>query len=99
MSRAHSCFPSLDEGLSLHHRLCEHDPVAPADICAAYLEPLVHWLGLRYPRVHPDVRQTAVHDALIGYLKNPAGYAPSKGSLEVFLRLAAKRDLLNLFQR
>jgi RNA polymerase sigma-70 factor (ECF subfamily) len=94
-----STFPSAEVGLSLHLRLCEPDPVAPADLCLACLDPLVHWLETRFPRVDPHLRETAAHDALVGYVKAPERYHPKLGPLPAYLRMAARRDLYNLMKR
>lgn len=92
-------FPSRPEGLALHLRLCDHDPVAPADVCHAYLNPLLARLAARFPHVDPDLRQSAVHQALIAYVQSPLSYDPARADLAVYLRMAAGRDLLNLLKR
>jgi hypothetical protein len=79
--------------------LLEPAPRALADICAVYLAPLLDWLAAKYPHVDPDLRQTAVHDALISYGSNPNAYDPQRGDLAKFLRMAARADLYNLHQR
>jgi RNA polymerase sigma-70 factor (ECF subfamily) len=94
-----TCFPAAEDGLRLHLLLVEGVAAAPADACRAYLGPLLHWLSARAPSVDNHLRQTAVHDALFDYVQNPTSYDPRRGSLASFLRLAARRDLLNLLQR
>jgi RNA polymerase sigma-70 factor, ECF subfamily len=92
-------FPPAEEGLCLHLRLIELDPHAPADVCRAYLAPLLCWLAGRYADVDPHLRETAVHEALLGYARRPGQFDPQRGDLATFLRLAARGDLLNLLRR
>jgi RNA polymerase sigma-70 factor (ECF subfamily) len=94
-----STFPSAEECLSLHLRLCEPDPVAPADLCQACLGPLVHWLETQFPWADPHLRETAAHDALLAYVQAPQRYQPERGPLPAYLRMAARRDLYNLMKR
>lgn len=92
-------FPSYDESLALHLRLVLLDPTGPADVCAAYLGPLVGWLETHFRTVDPHLRQTAAHEALIAYLREPQSYDPGRGDLGRYLRMAARSDLLNLLAR
>jgi RNA polymerase sigma factor (sigma-70 family) len=94
-----SPFPSAEEGLSLHLRLCALDPLAPADLCRACLDPLVHWLETRFPRVDPHLREAAAGEALFAYVRAPHRYHPERAALPAYLRMAARRDLLNLLRR
>jgi hypothetical protein len=96
MSRPPVPFPPPEEGLRLHLRLREDDPVAPADICQRYVPPLCAWLAQQFPTVDPHFRQSAVHEAVITYLQRPQAYQPERADLAVYLRLAARRDLSNL---
>jgi RNA polymerase sigma-70 factor (ECF subfamily) len=94
-----ACFPPAEEGLSFHLRLLDMAPDAAADLCRAYLEPLVHWLGGYAPSADPDLCQTAAEDALLSYLNNPSRYDPHRAGLTTFLQMAARRDLWNLQRR
>ncbi len=94
MSHAPAPYPPPEEGLNLHLRLCASEADASADICRAYLPPLLASLAAKFRDVDPDVRQTAAHDALIAYLKKPSGYDPERGDLAKYLRMAARADLL-----
>jgi hypothetical protein len=91
--------PLAEEGLALHLRLAVYDPVAPADVCRAYLGPLLAWLEAKYARVDPHLLQTAVHEALLGYVQRPLSYDPRRGDLAPYLRMAARADLFNLLSR
>jgi DNA-directed RNA polymerase specialized sigma24 family protein len=98
MSRPDVSFPSAEEGLSLHLRLCDLDPAAPADVCRAYLGPLVGWIAVKYPHIDPSLHETAVHEALFTYVQKPLSFDPRRGSLAAYLRMAAQGDLLNLLR-
>ena len=68
-------FPSRAVGLRLHARLrAGDDPTIPAEICSAYLAPLLAWLGRCFRQADPHLVESAVHEALLGYLKNPRAY-------------------------
>jgi DNA-directed RNA polymerase specialized sigma24 family protein len=99
MNRPHLSFPSLDEGLALHRRLQFQDVLAPSDVCAAYLEPLLDWLAGGFPRIEPHLREGAAHEALFDYVQHPDRYDPGRGDLAVYLRMAARADLLNALRR
>jgi hypothetical protein len=92
-------FPAREEGLALHLQLCDLNPTAVADVCRAYLQPLLDWLARQFGDIDADLRQMAAHDALFNYVQNPGSYKPDRGDLAVFLRMAARRDLWNLLQR
>jgi DNA-directed RNA polymerase specialized sigma24 family protein len=95
-----SCsFPPAGEGLALHLRLRTRDATAPADVCQAYFRPLADWLAARYPRADPHLASTAAGDALFSYLQRPESYDPQRGELGAYLRMAARRDLLNLLRQ
>src|SRR5215831_18039051 len=93
MSRPPHPFPSAEEGLALHHRLLVVDPLAPSDICSAYLGPLLDWVERRFPTVDAHLCQTAVHQALLTYVQHPARYDEARGDLALYLRMAARSDL------
>jgi DNA-directed RNA polymerase specialized sigma24 family protein len=98
MSRPDSCFPSPEEGLSFHLRLCNSDPTAPAEFFKAYLVPLGQWLAVAFPTVDEHLRGSAVHDPLIKYVLCPQAYDPRRMDLGAYLRMAARSDLLNLLR-
>jgi RNA polymerase sigma-70 factor (ECF subfamily) len=89
-------FPSPEEGLRFHVRLGEGDPVAPAEVCKAYLGPLNVWLVTAFPKIDPHLRQAAIDQALFDYVQQPGRYDPARGDLARFLRMAARSDLMNL---
>lgn len=92
--------PPDPNGSSLHNRLLTADLTASAEIAETYLLGLVHYLQGKYPNLSdPHLAETAAIDAMISYLRKPRQYDPSRVSLEQFLRLAARADLLNLINQ
>lgn len=86
-------------GRALHARLLAGDPTAPADLAAAYLDPLTAWLAARNPGLgDPHLCATAAEDALLALIKRPASYDPARLSLAGYLRMAAQGDLRNLLR-
>ena len=99
MTESYHCFPSHEEGLALHLHLRDLNPVAVADVCRAYLNPLIEWIAVKFASVDPHFRVTAVHDALMTYVQNPGTYDPKRRDLALYLRMAARWDLVNLLKR
>jgi RNA polymerase sigma factor (sigma-70 family) len=99
MNRTPSAFATPAEALALHLRLLQPDPTATADVCQAYLAPLAGWLATCFPRADPDLAQTAAGDAVMAYVQRPEAYDPARHELGAYLRLAARRDLLNLLRQ
>lgn len=87
-----------DAGYQIWRRLADGDPVAPADLAAAYLGPLIAWLQAHNPRVPEENSVTAAGSAIVDLIKRPTIYQPERQSLEVFLRIAASGDLKNLLR-
>ena len=94
-------FPSVEEGTGLYAGLLDlaPDPVAPAEFCNAYIKPLKSWLEAEFPCADPDLVLDAVHQTLIDLVLHPRRYNPQRLELGAFLRMAARRDLLNLISR
>ena len=92
--------PPLEQGRVLHARLLSGDPVAPADLAEAYLEPLATWLERRNPRVRdPHLCTVAAGEAILALIKAPRSYDPERRSLEGYLRMSAQADLRNLLSK
>ena len=85
---------------AIHQRLLAGDPIASAELVAAYLESLVRWLQQRYPSV-PDEHliYDAATDTLLDYSERPGRFDPTRSSLLSYLRMSAHRDLLNALQK
>jgi hypothetical protein len=93
-------FPSQEEGLSIHRRLLEGDPIAPSDLAALFLGPLADWL-IRHNRrsIDPDFCVEAAEETVLALIHNPASWNPGRQGLPAYLRMAAHRDLLNILAR
>lgn len=84
----------------LHERLLQGDPIAPAEIAEALLEPLVYRLRARTRHLVDDpLVYDAVTDALLTYLQQPGKFDPNKSSLLSYLTMAAHGDLRNNLAR
>ncbi len=95
-----TAFPfSPDEDQALHRRLLDGDPVAPADLCHAYLDRLSMFLIEHHPSVDAAMCTTAAEDAILALIKNPASFRPDRSSLDTYLRMSADGDLKNLLAR
>ncbi len=80
----------------IHERLLAEDPVAPAELAEALLEPLVKKLQRRHPRLREsDLLREAASDALMSYMKHPSQFDPAKRGLMGYLVMAAEGDLRN----
>lgn len=93
--------PLLDSSqlLQLHQRLLESDPVAPSDLAAASLEPLVFWLRQHNPRVDPHWCSEAAGEAILSHIRKPSSYRPEVLDLLPYMRMSAQRDLQSLLRR
>lgn len=85
-----------DGGRCLHERLLRgDDPTAPSDLLCAYLSPLVARLCREFPRVDETVLHDVAMDLLIDLGMRPQRYDPTRSALSTYLRMAARRDVLN----
>jgi RNA polymerase sigma-70 factor, ECF subfamily len=99
MPRSPTRPPTQQEALALHQRLLGHDPTTANDLADAYLERLVLWLGEIAPKVSEDIRLEAAEDTILALLRKPESYSPELQSLEVYLRMSARGDMLNLLSK
>ncbi|QGJ70636.1 Hypothetical protein PBC10988_23340 [Planctomycetales bacterium 10988] len=84
----------------LHQRLLAEDPTAPPEIATLLLTPLCEDLRRKYSsRRYVDFIHHAVEDALINYFQRPEQYNPTKGELQVYLRMSALGDLRNALRK
>jgi hypothetical protein len=91
--------PSQQEALRLHQRLLEGDAAATADLAAAYLAHLAAWLESTNRGIDPDLCSDAAADAVLALMRNPRSYDPGYLSLEAYLRMSARGDLLNALHK
>lgn len=99
-----TAFPEPEVGLALHHRLLADpssaaDPLARAELCYAYMEPLTHWLCCRFHDADPDHPVEAAHQALVEYLDHPERFDPGRLDLGAYLCMLARGDMRNLYRK
>jgi RNA polymerase sigma-70 factor (ECF subfamily) len=87
--------PTQPDALALHQRLLAHDPTAANDLAEDYLELLVVWLSETAPNVSEDIRLEAAEDAILSLIRHPESYSQERQTLEVYLRMSARGDMLN----
>jgi DNA-directed RNA polymerase specialized sigma24 family protein len=86
-------------GNSLHQKLIDGDVTAPAQIAEVFLQRVVDKLQRRYPNLaDPHLVQMAADDAIINYFQHPHRYDPAQSSLDTYLTMSARCDLLNLLR-
>lgn len=90
---------SSEQALDLHRRLLEDDPVAPTELAHRYLQKLIDFLRWSNPGISEDLCIQAAGDAILALIRNPRSYQPARGSLEDYLRMSARGDLLNAHQK
>jgi hypothetical protein len=77
----------------LHADVCAGDPTAWSRVFTTLLDPLVDWLGFRWPdrRDSEQLHDFAV-DSIMSYLQAPGRYDPTKSSLLSYLCMDAHGD-------
>lgn len=88
-------WPNDDELVAAWRRLVA-DPDTGGAFAEAVLPPLEADLARQFPRTYPHDITDAADWAVAAFLRNPTSFDPARGRLPAFLRLAARRDLLNL---
>ena len=86
----------------LRHRLIGGDPTASADLFDLYLQSTVIHLERVYPSLKqfdPDIIWDAAVNALFSFCQKPTKFDPSRRSLEGYLGMAARGDLLNMVRK
>ena len=84
-----------DGGRALHARLLQGDPTAPADLVDWYLEPLIAWLHRTFPGDDRDLMESVATDSILALGRLPARFDPDRLTLDAYLRMDARGDLLN----
>lgn len=82
-------FPSPEEEQALHERVLQKDPVVPADVYQAFMEPLLRVLPTELGCTREDAYDSAI-DAVLSYLNNPERYDPHRARLSSYLTQSAK---------
>lgn len=92
--------PADAEGMRLYQALDSSAPTTTTDFACAYLPHLTEWLQATNRHVSADLCEEAAVETMYSLLDDPTRFDPSRGkSLLGFLRLSARRDLLNLLRR
>lgn len=87
-------FPSAADELALHERVLATDPVAPADVFEAFMDPLLAVLKADL-RCEGDLAYDSAVDAVFGYLQEPDKYDRSAGRLSTYLAKIAKNKTID----
>jgi hypothetical protein len=99
MSKSQEMRDRREQDAALQRRLLAKDPVATAELANDFLGKLVQWLRGRNRNVDEHLCREAAEDAILALIDNPHSYQPAKQSLERYLRMSARGDLLNILQR
>lgn len=92
-------WPTEDEEKRLLAALHSGEPFAREEIAVRYHRLLIAHLGQSCRWAAEELCNDAADRALLGFLAAPARYHPEKLGLGAYLRMAARRDLLNLWER
>ena len=82
-----------------HNRILRQDVTAFAELCEYALPFLVEFLQARFPNQDTFLHETASIDCLLNYQAKASHYDPGRISLFAFLRMAARRDMLNAIDK
>jgi DNA-directed RNA polymerase specialized sigma24 family protein len=82
-----------------HERIVEQEPTAFAELCQGALPHLVAFLRREFSGQDPHLHETVAIDLLLDYQRRPEQYDPQKLSLLAYLRMAARRDMLNAIDK
>ena len=83
-------FPALADELALHERVLRKDPVAPAEVFQAFMDPILRIL-VEEERCNADDANDSAIDALFAYLRAPERYDRHRARLSTYLIHAARR--------
>lgn len=87
-------FPNSEAESTLHQRVLAGDPVAPADLFAQLVEPLMS--AVRHDlKCDPENARDSAIDALFEYLGSPEAYSPDRGRLCTSLTQVAKHNAID----
>lgn len=91
--------PSVTWQVEQHQRILRRDVTAFAELCEVALPHLVAFLQSIFPTHDSHLREQVVIDCLLDYQARPQQYNPEKLALWPFLRMAARRDMLNMLDK
>jgi DNA-directed RNA polymerase specialized sigma24 family protein len=75
------------------------DPTTAGAFAELVLPPLEADLRRHFPRTDPHAVTEAADWAVAAFLRTPTAFDPARGPLPAFLRLAARRDLINILRQ
>lgn len=78
-----------------HERILRGDPVAFAEFCEWALPQLVSFLRAQFPGSESHMHEMIAIDCLLNYRARLQQYNPERLALLAYLRMAARRDMLN----
>lgn len=82
--------------IELHERILAEDPTAQAELSELLLPVITERLEKIFPKLFdPDLIDISATDALLSYFEKPNRFQSSKQSLENYLVMSARGDLLN----
>ena len=87
-------FPNSEIESALCRRILAGDPVAPADLFAHFVEPLMSAIRHDLRCDAENARDSSI-DALFDYLHSPSAYSPNRGRLCTFLTQIAKHKAVD----
>ena len=95
----HTDWPDEREEDQLLTQLYSRDPTAREAIAARFLPLLIRSLARTFSDIESELRDTAAEDAILAFVQRPDGFDAVRSRLGSYLRMAARRDLLNTLER
>jgi hypothetical protein len=92
-------WPDNSEEHQLLTQLHSNTPPAREAVTVRFLPLMMCALARMFPHIEPELRDTAAADAVFDFVRRPNCYDVNRGSLGTYLRMAARRDLLNLLEQ
>jgi RNA polymerase sigma-70 factor (ECF subfamily) len=90
-------WPPDDELLEAWRELVA-DPATHGEFMQLTLRPLAEMLAAWRPSADPDLIESAAVDGLLAFFRRPAAYDPARLPLPAYLRMIARRRLINLLK-
>lgn len=82
-----------------YQRLLRNDPTAFAELCERVLPHLVLFLQSQFPQQDQHRLEMAAIDVMLAFRADPEKYDVKKLSVVAYLRMAARKDVLNLLDK
>lgn len=83
----------------IHRRILLDDPTAFAELCERALPHLVSLLRGQFYQVEAHLHETVIIDCLLDYQRRPRRFNSEKLFLFAYLRMAVRRDMLNIIDK